>query len=376
MATLLYAILAIVGFWLIIGLIGETLLKGRESIEIAPFQIVWRTKKFLNFIDRVGQRHRKFWKIYGDLGIVVGFGGMGFILYYFAKQAYKIISPVEKIQMPSVQLVIPGVTIPLIYGLIGLTVLIIVHELSHGFVARAENIPLKSVGLLLFIILPGAFVEPDEDLLKKAPLRTRLRIFGAGSFANMIVALISLLIINGIALAFEPQGVEIRGVIEGSPAYGVLNPGDVIVGINGEPIKTLEEFMNFMNKTKPGDKITLTILRENKIVNITLILGQHPKIPGKGFIGIYPTQNFVSKIGFKDGLMVLFSTFYWIYVLNFGVGLMNLLPVIPLDGGRMLIDTLTEASPKFGRLLGYSIMILSLILLGINLIPAIRGFVG
>lgn len=375
MGTLTNVILGILGFWAVIGILGVTVLKDSKSLEIAPFQIIWRTKRFLDFIDRVGREHKGFWRIYGDIGIIAGFGGMAFVLYYFLKQAYNILRPTAEV-VPSVQLVIPGVTIPLVYGLISLAVLIIVHELSHGFVARAENIPLKSVGLLFFIVLPGAFVEPDEDELKKAPLRSRLRVFAAGSFANFIVAFISVLVFNGVTLAFEPHGVEVFGVIKDSPAYGILEKGDVIVEINGVKINTLEEFIKFMNNTKPGEELSLVILRNGKVKNISITLGEHPERPGKGFIGIYPTQHLISKIGFDKELMVIFTLFYWLYVINFGVGLMNLLPVIPLDGGRMLIDTLTELSPRFGKIVGYSIMVLSLILLGINLLPTIRGFVG
>ncbi len=79
----------------------------------------------------------------------------------------------------------------------------VVHELSHGVVAKAQRLPLKSVGLvLLAVIPPGAFVEPDEEELGKAPpLRARLRVYGAGSMANVVTALLTLLLIN---LAITP----------------------------------------------------------------------------------------------------------------------------------------------------------------------------
>nr|WP_148266038.1 site-2 protease family protein [Pyrococcus sp. ST04] len=354
---------------------GATIWKESESVEVGPFQVIWRTKKFLNFIDRVGRNHERFWKVYGDIGIVVGFIGMAFIVFYLGKQALKILQPKGAVT-PSVQLVIPGVTIPLWYGLVGLAILVIVHELSHGFVARAERIPLKSVGLLLFVVIPGAFVEPDEEKLNKAPLISRLRVFGAGSLANIVVALLAVMVVNAIGLAFEENGVEVKGVIENSPAYGVLEPGDVIIGINGEHIKTFEEFVKIMNQTKPGEVITLTILRHGNSEEVKIKLAEHPERPGKGFIGIYPAPHLVSKIGFDKPLMVLFFTFYWIYVLNLGVGLMNLLPLYPLDGGRMLMDSLKELWPRFGKHVGYSIMAISLLLLVINIIPAIRGLVG
>ncbi|ASJ15923.1 metalloprotease [Thermococcus chitonophagus] len=373
--SLVEILLGILGFWAFVTLLGVTVFKESESVEISLFQIIWRTKKFLNFIDRIGRRHERFWRIYGDAGIVVGFIGMGIVLYYLARQAYRILHPQGPVA-PGAQLVIPGVTIPLVYGLIALAVLLVVHELSHGFVARAEKIPLKSVGIVLFFVIPGAFVEPDEEALNKAPLRSRLRVFGAGSLANIIVALIALLIINGIGLAFEPAGVEVNGVIKGSPADGVLQPGDVIIGINGQNFTTIEEFIKIMNTTRPNQTITMTIVRDGEIKTVKITLGEHPERPGKGFIGIYPTQYLKSKIGFTRALMDLFFTFYWIYVLNVGIGLMNLLPLYPLDGGRMLMDTLTEKFPRIGRPIGYSVAILSLILLIINIIPSIRGLIG
>ncbi|WP_372842774.1 site-2 protease family protein [Pyrococcus kukulkanii] len=375
MLSLAMIILAILAFWALIMIIGTIKFKDSESVEVAPFQLIWRTKRFLNFIYKVGREKKNFWKIYGDIGIIVGFIGMGVVLYYLTRQAYKILHPQGPV-VPGAQLVIPGVTIPLTYGLIALAVLLIVHELSHGLVAVAEGIPLKSVGLVLFFIIPGAFVEPDEDAFKKAPLRSRLRVLGAGSFANIIVALIALLIINGIGLAFEPAGVEVQGVVKGSPAEGILHPGDVIVGIDGKNFTTIEEFIRIMNETRPNQTITVTVLKNGKIETLKITLAEHPEKPGKGFIGIYPTQHLISKIGFTRELMTLFFTFYWIYVLNIGIGLMNLLPLYPLDGGRMLMDTLTEKFPRVGKPIGYSIVALSLVLLIINILPSIRGLTG
>gem|GEM_PF-6648423 len=52
MGTLTYAILGILIFWALISILGTSMRS--ESLEIAPFQIIWRTKKFINFIDRIG----------------------------------------------------------------------------------------------------------------------------------------------------------------------------------------------------------------------------------------------------------------------------------------------------------------------------------
>ncbi|AEH25225.1 site-2 protease family protein [Pyrococcus yayanosii] len=366
----------IIGFWAIVYLLYA--LGGREweSIEVAPFQLIWRTRRFLDFIDRVGTSHARFWKAYGTLGVVVGFVGMIYVFYTLLTLAIKILRPKAE-AMPGVVPVIPGVTIPLWYGLIALAVVMVVHELSHGFVARAEGLRLKSVGFILLFVIPGAFVEPDEEALNKAPLGSKLRVYAAGSMANILVAFLAALLMNAVALAFIPTGVEVQGVVASSPADGVLQKGDVIVAINGHSMERIEEFFEFMNSTRPGQTLELTVLRNGERLDLRITLGEHPEKPGKGYIGIYPAQHVRSKIGFDSILIALFSAFYWIYLLNFGIGLMNLFPIIPLDGGRMVDDILKALLPRtVARLLRYSIMAVGVLLLAINLIPALRGLLG
>ena len=104
-------------------------------------------------------------------------------------------------EAPSVSLVIPGVEmpgssiyVPFGYGLIALATVLIVHEFSHGIQAVGEKIPIKSIGLLLVAIIPGAFVEPDEEELKEAKKISRLRVYAAGSIANLSLAIIAMVL--------------------------------------------------------------------------------------------------------------------------------------------------------------------------------------
>ena len=77
-----------------------------------------------------------------------------------------------------------------LYWMIVIFIILVPHELSHGIICRAHKIPLKSVGLLLMAIFPGAFVEPNERRLQRAKFKARLRVFAAGTYANFIVALL------------------------------------------------------------------------------------------------------------------------------------------------------------------------------------------
>ncbi len=72
------------------------------------------------------------------------------------------------------------------------------------------------------------------------------------------------------------RGVLIAQVIPGTPAakaglqgtsrnhWGYINPGDVIVGINGHPVKNYDVLYNFLTNVKVGDEIKLTVLRNKK----------------------------------------------------------------------------------------------------------------
>lgn len=384
-STVVIVVAAITAFWLILyTLFGKkevdpetgAPVEKEEGLSVDFLVAMWRTKRLLGFIDRVSRANRRFWKVYSDIGIALGYMGMAYVFFMLLTTALKTLQTRES--PAGVQLVIPGVTIPLWYGLIGLAVVMVVHELSHGVVARAEGLPLKSVGLVLLAVIPGAFVEPDEEELLKAPLRSRLRVYGAGSLANVLTAILAALLISyAVSPLLTPNGVEVGGVIKGTPADGVLQKGDVILAINGESTKTMDEFITVMNKTKAGETITLRVLREGKELNLQLTLAENPDNPGKGFIGIHPVQHVASRVGHEGIVLPLFFALYWIYVLNIGIGLMNLFPLVPLDGGRMLDDVIKEYLPEgVARPVRYATIGIGLFLLALNLLPALLNLAG
>lgn len=374
-SMLIAVVVAVTLFWtLLYALFGRR--EKEEGLSVDMFIAMWRTKRLLGFIDRLSRVNPRFWKVYGDVGIALGFLGMAYVFYALTKTGLKVIQTGGK--QAGVQLVIPGVTVPLWYGLVGLAVVMVVHELSHGVVARAEKLPLKSVGLVLLVVIPGAFVEPDEEKLNKAPLRTRLRVYGAGSMANILTGITAVLLMTyAVSPLLVPAGIAVSDVVKGSPADGVLQKGDVILAINGHETKTLEQFAEIMNKTRPGETVKMRVLREGKEIQVELTLGEHPEKPGKGYIGIYPAQHVVSRIGHEWIVLPLFFSLYWIYLLNIGIGLMNLFPLVPLDGGRMFEDVVKEYLPEsIGKPVRYAAIGVGLLLLAINIIPALAGLAG
>jgi serine protease Do len=71
-----------------------------------------------------------------------------------------------------------------------------------------------------------------------------------------------------------PVGVLVRYIYENSPAAdSTLKEMDVIIAFDGEKVNTMDELTSFINAHEPGDKVTLTVVRDNKekiSVNITL----------------------------------------------------------------------------------------------------------
>lgn len=97
---------------------------------------------------------------------------------------------------------LPGVNLPFVEGILALAILLVVHELSHGFLARIANVRLDSAGIVFYGILPfGAFVDPDEKEMEKLPDTQHNRLLAAGSAANLITSMIFALLM-GLMFAF------------------------------------------------------------------------------------------------------------------------------------------------------------------------------
>ncbi|GLG00015.1 2-alkenal reductase [Alicyclobacillus hesperidum subsp. aegles] len=52
--------------------------------------------------------------------------------------------------------------------------------------------------------------------------------------------------------------------------------GDIIVGIDGEPVNSIEQLTQYINQDNPGQKVTLTVLRHGKKITIEVTLGTWP----------------------------------------------------------------------------------------------------
>lgn len=334
-----YYLIAFAVIWILVGIFHKKLVD--HGVELNFPVIMWKTKRLRGLISRISNFSPTFWRWYMNVGVVVAFAAMIFI-------TWTIISTLPSVfEIPSVSIVIPGVEmpgssiyIPFLYGLIALATVLIVHEFSHGIQAVGEKISIKSIGLLLFAILPGAFVEPDEDELKASKRTSKMRVYAAGSVANITLALIALILVSlisvGIPYYFSEDGIEIDRVVGDSPADGILKQGMVLESIDNHQINDSQEYMDIVSSYKPGDNVTV----QTDQGSYTLTLDKNPTNESRGFFGIQANKHFEmvnDSLGSIPWILFeLLELFQWVAMLNLGIGLFNLLPLKPLDGGYLL----------------------------------------
>ncbi|HEX2968844.1 MAG TPA: Do family serine endopeptidase [Bacteroidales bacterium] len=71
----------------------------------------------------------------------------------------------------------------------------------------------------------------------------------------------------------EVKGVLITNVVDNGAAEAAgLKEDDIIVGFDGQPVNTVSELQEHVGRHRPGDKATLTYLRNGKENSISLVL--------------------------------------------------------------------------------------------------------
>ena len=251
-------------------------------------------------------------------------------------------------------------SIQLVQFVLGIAVLLVIHEFGHFLAARSMNVEVEEFGigfppraLKLFTYkgtmyslnwLPlGGFVRPKGENdptvpggLAAASPWVRLGVLFAGPAMNLLVG-----VILGIILFYQignpvPDKVVINHIDPGTPAAEAgLQDGDLFVTVNGEQIDnslTLQEKIS-QNLGKPTD---FEFQRGNQ--NIMVIITPRVEYPeGQGPIGVGIT-NPTTPINFSTAVTRGITAAYE------NIRALLLLPVRLIGG---------QASPEEGRLLGY-----------------------
>ncbi|TRO50359.1 trypsin-like serine protease [Candidatus Bathyarchaeota archaeon] len=73
-------------------------------------------------------------------------------------------------------------------------------------------------------------------------------------------------------------GWRIATVAVGGPSDGKLNIGDIIIALNGTPIRNNDNLASYLEeKTLPGENLVLTLVRGSSTISVTVVLGRRPE---------------------------------------------------------------------------------------------------
>jgi regulator of sigma E protease len=281
----------------------------------------------------------------------------------------------------------------LIFGL-----LILVHELGHYFVARLTGIRVlelaigfgpkiigwtkNNIDYSLRVFPLGGFCrmlgenpeEADEpDSFTQKPILSRAAVLVSGAGMNLILAIVVFFIIFFFLIGVPITNSGMIGqVIDNMPAKSAgLQQGDVITAIDGQAVGDWEDVLILIS-SKPAVEIELLVEREQSEFSV-LLQTEADQETGRGMIGITPP---VLKYRFLDSLKISFQRFGMIIasifqvitgkapldvagpvgiifvigevaqtgvvnlllltaLISISLGIMNLLPIPALDGGRL-----------------------------------------
>jgi membrane-associated protease RseP (regulator of RpoE activity) len=417
----------------------------RKSWKRESILLMRKTQAGKKLLIWLGTRFPRFWLAVGTGAVIITFLSSIWIIWLLIVQTQLLatgaisIGPGVLVPSPTNQTSIgPGyLAVPFWYWIISIAILVIVHEGMHGVMAAREKVRIKSLGWGLLLVIPMAFVEPDENQLKKQKSWKQLRVFAVGSFANYVIAVVSLVILALLAFSFFiPAGVGYQALAKDYPAAGVNMTG-TITGINNYTIQNSKNLSQVLRAIGPNQTVIVTTTNgtqtftytlqtvpepepafmpdlsigilagfeqvfhgtidfsesvsngfayvtgnyqpptwtsierdiqfwsyinstypalraeaQSKISSLEAELASHPRSGFIGILGVFDStkikpglENYEEAVAFFQGLM------FFLFLINLGVGLFNMLPIGPLDGGRMWDIILKRLTPKHSKVI-------------------------
>jgi len=306
------ALLVIAIYILVVWLLWMKGILDKLHISAIGPMLMFKTRRGLAALDRLA-RHDRFFRWFGNLSL-------GLVLFFMAlltlvllwEVPFALQVPASSAPGPEMILGLPGINplIPLGYGIVALIIAIFIHEFSHGVLTRVAKVTVKSVGMLLFVVPIGAFVEPDDKELLALPRRKRARMYATGPASNILMAFLCAAIFSwGFMAAVEPveDGVVVTSVSKDYPAedaglkaWALITELSIPNGTGVDPrVRNGEEFTAMMNRTSAGDNITITFLYKGEHHTGSAVLvdkyeyyqkylngSNKEEYRGKGFLGV------------------------------------------------------------------------------------------
>lgn len=266
---------------------------------------------------------------------------------------------------------------------------IYVKEFAIGFgpkiFSKEKNGTIYSIRAIPF----GGFNDlaeniPDEEAeknkiegcqyYKNASAKVRFSILIAGVAVNILFAV---LLYFTIHLFTDNRTLVVDTVGNEYQAYGIVQSDDEIIGIDGKKLRVRSDLDNYLLFNDP-DKVTLTIIRDGveenvevpvsitnesgiprKLIGVTMKYGEKT-LKGQIYYSFWSTINFVTRTLYGYGTLItgrasinnfsgpvgigetvatskgIYEMCYYLSAISISLGIINLLPIPGLDGGKIM----------------------------------------
>ena len=140
-------------------------------------------------------------------------------------------------------------------------------------------IPLsEDVNKLVYSLNLGVTV-PSNTILKEISALITTGTYSGHSYLGVSGQDMSYNIAQEIG-ASVTHGWRIASVTAGGPSDGILNVNDIMIALNGTPIKNNDDLASYLEeKTLPEQRLVLTVVRGDSTIDVSVILGTRPAPP-------------------------------------------------------------------------------------------------
>ena len=117
----------------------------------------------------------------------------------------------------------------------------------------------------------------------------RLLVITAGSLVHLLIALAIFSGVYATAGRFEDTGrvTLVAPPVEGSPAESIgLSEGDVILAVGDVAVASQGELVAAITAYEPGDRVVVSVLRDSERLTLPVVLAPSPADASVGFLGV------------------------------------------------------------------------------------------
>ena len=230
---------------------------------------------------------------------------------------------------------------------------------------------------------PKALLDAERaQTYRGLGLVKRLVVLFAGPLMNVLLA-VAILVALFCGVGVQAASTTLSDVVAGGPAEAAgMQAGDTVVAIDGQACEGWSEFAALVAELSVGDEVTVTYERDGVQHDVALTVGESDE--GAAYLGVYAgvetyhcslleglqmsgaylvatVQAYASLVNPSTaaetvsqstsvvGIAVMaeqaastsaVSLFYLIAIVSLSLGIVNLLPVPPLDGGKIVIEVI------------------------------------